>query len=303
MSLLQSDACRLCPRRCGVDRAGGGLGFCRSGPELAAASVTVHRGEEPVLGGGAVINLFMGHCTLRCAYCQNWQISRNDSNREWLDRDGVVERLFALLEEGFHTVGFVSPTHQLPAVCDLIKQIKHNGFDPVLVYNSSGYDDPQVLRELDGVFDIYLPDYKYADPHAAARWSAAGDYPVAALRALREMFRQKGSSLELDDEGRAVNGMIIRHLVLPGMVDNSLQVLQNIAEELSPALHISLMRQYAPAGPDPLPPPLDRPLSTREWEKVTGQFRQLGFYRGWVQSADAAVHYRPDFDRDLPFSS
>lgn len=302
LSLYSGPAgCRLCPRQCSVDRSAGETGFCTTGPELAAAGVWLHHGEEPVLGNGTVANLFLAHCTLQCRFCQNWQISRNTAVMRFPSPDEIYAQLISMLESGVDTVGFVSPGHQLPAVLQLISRVEAAGYRPVWVYNSSGYENPELLRAIEGRFDVYLPDFKYADPELAAALSGAVDYPAAALRTLREMFRQKGARLELDNRGRAVSGLIIRHMVLPGSVANSVGVLQQIAEELSTSVHISLMCQYTPSVPEPLPPPFDRAVNDAEWAAVLDLFEACGFYNGWVQEPASAGFYLPDFSSPRPF--
>ncbi len=222
-ALLKS--CTLCPRQCGVDRSAGAKGYCRIDDGFAIASITLHRGEEPVLSGGrGICNVFFSHCNLRCRYCQNVQISRNETRVKYGDWSlaQVVDRITAILESGVERLGFVSPSHMLPQMVTIIEALHRRGYHPVVVYNSNGYDRVEILRDLEQLVDVYLPDCKYSDAHLSAQWSGAGDYPSVAAAALKEMYRQKGHILHLDDDGLAVRGMIVRHLVLPGAVANSL---------------------------------------------------------------------------------
>lgn len=294
--------CRLCPRHCGVDRTRGRAGFCRSGAGLEIASICLHRGEEPPVGGvHGICNVFFSHCNLQCIYCQNHQISRNDLPAETMSLEHAVTEITAILARGVTHLGFVSPSHLVPQMKRLIHEVRRAGYDPVVVYNSNGYDEVETLRGLEEWVHVYLPDFKYMDSALAQRWSLAGDYPETARRALREMFRQKGSMVFFDERGLAERGLIIRHLVLPGQVENSLQVLQAIAADLSPLVHLSLMSQYRPMPRTAGLPPLDRPIGAAEYERVLAEMERLGFQRGWVQSLDSSDHYHPDFRRDHPF--
>lgn len=296
--------CDLCPRRCRIDRAAGPLGFCRTGIGYGIASITLHRGEEPVLSGAVgLCNVFFGHCNLRCRYCQNVQISRNHTpirGGDW-SLDEVVERIVAILAGGVNRLGFVSPSHMTVQMVAIIQALHRRGFYPVVVYNSNGYDRVSTLRALEPWVDVYLPDYKYSDPVLADAWSAVADYPEVAAAALREMYRQKGNLLHLDDDGLAGRGMIVRHLVLPGAVDNSLGVLRFLARELSPRITLSLMSQYQPIAEVAGVKPLDRNLLPEEYDQVVAEMERLGFEQGWIQEYTSAACYNPDFDRDKPF--
>jgi len=296
--------CRLCPRQCGVDRFAGPTGFCRTDAGYSIASITLHRGEEPVLSGDkGIINLFFGHCNLRCRFCQNFQISRNESRINAPDRSlqAIVAELASLLDTGVNRLGFVSPSHMVPQMMVIIREVQRWGYRPVIVYNSNGYDRVETLRQLEEVVDVYLPDCKYLDPVLAAAWSAAADYPQIAAQALIEMYRQKGNVLHLDDDGLVERGMIVRHLVLPDAVANSLAVLRFLAETLSPRLTLSLMSQYRPIAAVADHPSLNRLLLPAEYAQVVAEMERLGFSHGWVQEFASADCYNPDFDQDSPF--
>ena len=175
------------------------------------------------------------------------------------------------------------------------------GLRPVTVYNTNGYDKVETIKNLSGLIDVYLPDYKYFSAEYASEYSGAGDYPVVALKVLKEMYYQKGSNLHTDDDGNAVNGLLIRHLVLPGHVEESKRVLRTIAEELSPGVHLSLMSQYHPAYSVKRHPVLDRTLYREEYQEVVNEMDELGFRNGWIQDIDSNLSYRPDFSREHPF--
>lgn len=295
--------CRCCPRECEVDRTRTATGWCRTGERPLVSSVCAHRGEEPAVSGThGICNVFFAHCNLQCIYCQNHQISRNRSDGLWLeDIADIVREIERVLATGARGVGFVSPSHFVPQMREIIAQLRERGHDQRYVFNSNGYDKVETLQTLEGTIDSYLPDLKYMDERLAREYSGAPGYPDIATAALREMFRQKGANVFVDDDGYIESGMIIRHLVLPGHVDNSKAVLRWIAEELSPAVHVSLMSQYYPTPAVNGHPQLGRTLRPEEYEEVVAEFERLGFYRGWVQELGSDHSYRPDFELDHPF--
>ncbi len=296
--------CTLCPRECGADRFRGGTGYCRSDAGMNIASICVHIGEEPpVSGPDGICNIFFSGCNLRCIYCQNHEISRScwelrDSSPDY---DKALERIIRILDSGIKAVGFVSPSHVVPQVKAIIRGLNARGYRPVTVYNTNAYDKPGVIDSLDGVIDVYLPDYKYYSPVLSENYSDAGDYPGVAFNTIKRMYYQKGSVLRTDDDGRAENGMLIRHLVLPGSPDDSKAILKKIAEELSPGVHLSLMSQYHPTPYVMDHPELNRILYRQEYESVVKTMEELGFRNGWVQDMDSYRNYRPDFSREHPF--
>lgn len=297
-------SCRICPRDCNADRFQGKLGYCKAGAGFSISSICIHLGEEPVISGSkGICNIFFTHCNLQCIYCQNHQISCNtlDHSLQQMSLQEVIRQVVAILSTGINIVGFVSPSHYVPQVKVIVNTLRDLGLNPVFVYNTNGYDRPEVIRELESYIDIYLPDFKYADESLGRKYSDAGDYPSIALASLREMLRQKGTALPLGDEGYARKGIIIRHLVLPGHPGNSVNVLRTIAGELSNELHISLMSQYYPTYPVLNHEFLGRKLKAKEYAIVVRELENLGFENGWVQELESADHYRPDFDREKPF--
>lgn len=296
--------CTLCPRECRVNRNGKGIGYCKTDAGLNIASVCVHRGEEPVISGKeGICNIFFTGCNLRCVFCQNHEISRAEElirNSEQ-DLSIVLEQVAAILTKGVKSVGFVSPSHMVPQVKAIIAGLKSMGLSPVVIYNTNSYEKAETLKSLSGLVDVYLPDYKYVTPDLAFRLSDAYDYPEIALMALKEMYYQKGSSLSTDNEGNAENGLLIRHLVLPGYAEESKKVLKSIAEELSPGVHVSLMSQYHPTDRVKNHNSLGRALYKSEYESVVEAMEDLGFRNGWVQDMDSFQNYNPDFSRENPF--
>lgn len=292
-----------CPRNCAA--CASGQGYCHADsrrPEVAA--VVAHRGEEPPLAGSrGVCNIFFAHCNLQCVYCQNHAISRATVAESLIGCHSVgetVEAAALTLATTEAMLGLVSATQYADLVPQLVEGLWARGLHPTVVYNTNGYERVETLRALAPYVDIYLPDYKYADTALAARYSNAADYPDVALAALREMVYQKGTALPVDDNGLAFRGIIVRHLVLPGQVENSIACLQRLAE-VSTGLHVSLMAQYCPPEGLTLPDALGRRLQAEEYERVKEAFFDLGFYRGWVQELEAAEEYNPHFGEAVVF--
>jgi putative pyruvate formate lyase activating enzyme len=296
--------CRICPRNCNADRFGGKLGYCKADASFSISSIFAHRGEEPPISGDkGICNIFFTNCNLQCIYCQNYQIScnRNDYSREKMTLKEILVSITGILSTGINIVGFVSPSHFVPHVKVIINSLREVGLDPVFVFNTNCYDLPGVIRSLEYHIDVYLPDFKYSDPELSRKYSDAGDYPTVALSALKEMFRQKGAGLPLDERGYAQSGILVRHLVLPGHPENSINVLQTLAKEVSNDLHISLMSQYYPAHKAMHHESLGRTLKMKEYYSVVDQLEELGFEKGWVQHLSSSDTYRPDFESENPF--
>ncbi|MHB1350442.1 MAG: radical SAM protein [Desulfobulbaceae bacterium] len=296
-------ACRECPRGCGVNRLQGPTGFCATGAGFSVGAVCRHRGEEPVFGEEGVCNVFFTLCNLQCRYCQNYQISRKprpDIAHE-LALPELVARIRRILAEGVHHVGFVSPSHVFPQMEALMEELAGDRPAPLFVMNTNGYDLAEQIRRLEGRMHVYLPDLKYMDPDLSRRYSGCPDYPAVAQAALREMFRQKGPELVLDDQGGIESGLIIRHLVLPGQVENSKAALRFIARELSPEVTISIMAQYMPIPAVADDPELGRRLSSAEYEEVLEELDRLSMENGWVQDLTSQDYYCPDFALSHPF--
>lgn len=298
--------CGCCPRHCAVDRVAS-LGFCQAPLAPEVASVCVHGGEEPPLSGSrGVCNVFFAHCNLQCIYCQNLDISRaivSPHKIFYHSIDEVVSRIETILPQCENIVGFVSPSHYIDSLPVIVQRLHDDGFFPTVVYNSNGYDDIDALRRIEPYVDVYLPDMKYQDPALALRLSHVADYPERAGDAILEMCRQKGSGLLCDEHGLAFRGLIVRHLVLPGHVDNSLRVLDWLADHLPLNLHVSLMAQYYPPEGSTLPPPLNRTLSPVEYQQVVSHYQSLGFYNGWVQELSSNETFRPHFESQNAFDN
>ena len=290
--------CTLCPRRCGVARPDG---FCGAPKELEVASVCLHRGEEPPLSGTrGIVNVFFAHCNLQCIYCQNWQISGAKSGEWKVESDETLTDRICSMFSTLHStrstlIGFVTAAHYIDRIPAIVEEIRRRGISPTIVYNSGGYESVEALRQLEGYVDIYLPDLKYMDADLAARYSHAPDYPEVATEALREMRRQVGGGLKIGDDGMAYRGMLVRHLVLPGAVQNAIDCLDWLADNMPFSTGISLMAQYFPPRPG-LPAPLDRQLTQEEYDLVLDHLETLPFTNVWTQDLSSQSYYRPDFD-------
>ncbi|MBU0983735.1 MAG: radical SAM protein [candidate division Zixibacteria bacterium] len=299
--------CAVCPRECRVDRTRGERGICNTDDSFPVASICLHRGEEPVISGRrGICNVFFSHCNLQCEFCQNYQISQVSCGLKtsYSSLQDILDAIVASLAAGAKAVGFVSPSHVVPQMKVIIAALREFGYTPRLVYNTNGYDRRDTVTSLDGIIDVWLPDLKYLDNDLARRYSHAPGYVEAATTSIKEMYYQKGTSIHLDDDDEIESGLIIRHLVLPGEVDNSKAVLRWIAEALSPSVHVSLMSQYHPIPQTAGHATLGRTLRRDEYEEVVEEFHALGFYRGWVQELDSPSSYRPDFtDGGHPFET
>ena len=281
-------SCNLCPRQCGVDRTKGETGFCGGSDKALVAKAMLHKWEEPALAGdGGSGAIFFGGCTLGCKYCQNRAISGKPVGKP-VDSARLRAIMEDLIAQGAENIDLVTPTHYLPTILPALEEKL-----PVpVVYNCGGYERVETLRKLAGKVDIYLPDMKYADPLLAQQLSGARDYFPVAAAAIREMVRQVGPVQWQGD--KVVKGVIIRHLILPGCVDNSLKVLDWIGENFAPGqVLVSLMRQYTPMGG--LSAPFDRKVTDEEHDAVLS-WMYLNDLEGFTQEADAATReFIPDF--------
>ncbi|MCU0559949.1 MAG: radical SAM protein [Desulfobacterales bacterium] len=239
--------CTLCPRGCRVDRVAGELGVCRTGRFARVASFTPHFGEErPLVGNLGSGTIFFTHCNLLCLFCQNFEISHEGAGEEVSDEE-LAAMMIALQEQGCHNINFVSPSHVVPQILKALEIAVAMGLRVPLVFNTGGYDLPETLELLEGVVDIYMPDFKFWDAGIAERACQAADYPQVVQAAIREMHRQVGD-LALDEDGIARRGLLVRHLVLPGGLAGTRQVMRFIAGEISRDTYVNVMSQYRPCG-------------------------------------------------------
>jgi putative pyruvate formate lyase activating enzyme len=303
------ERCTVCPRDCFNNRLNDEIAACYSGRLPIVSSYTAHFGEEPPLvGQKGAGNIFFGNCNLRCVYCQNYQISQ--THKQQLQNEITHERLAEMMLElkarGCHNINFVSPTHFAPQMARGILIAAEHGLDLPIVYNTNAYDSVEVLRLLEGIVDVYLPDLKYADNDSGYQYSKVSGYKDYSRLALKEMYRQTGAELVFDERGLLKRGLVIRLLVLPNDIASVSESIEWIRDELSPRCTISLMAQYYPthqAETNQRYMLLSRRIRESEWMKAVSSLELMNAEEGWVQEFDgASFYYRPDFsDADKPF--
>lgn len=303
------ESCTVCPKDCGNNRLRDEIAACYSGKLPIVSSYTAHFGEEPALSGkNGAGNIFFGNCNLRCAYCQNYQISQTwrEQKRNETTHERLAEMMLELQSKGCHNIGFVSPTHFAPQMARAILIAAQNGLTLPIVYNTNAYDSVEVLQLLENIVDIYLPDLKYADNAIGLEFSKIRDYATFARNAIKEMHRQTGDELIYDDNGMLQRGLVIRLLVLPNDLAEIEESLRWVKSDLSPKVAISLMAQYYAtnkAATDDRYILLSRKITEREWFSAITILEELEFENGWTQEFNGASHYyRPNFDdAETPF--
>jgi len=272
------ESCSVCPRDCKVNRIEGERGFCRAGflPEVSSSSP--HFGEEqPLVGFHGSGTIFLTHCNLGCLYCQNYSISHLDEGEE-ISIEQLSRMMVAMQSLGCHNINFVSPTHYVPQILAALPNAITLGLSVPLVYNTGGYDTVETLKLLDGIFDIYMPDFKYSTEEVAEEYSRARDYPLVAKQAIKEMFRQVGD-LVLDDRGIALRGLLIRHLVLPSGLAGTQDVMRFLSQDISENTYVNIMAQYYPCGDIHPGSPLYRRISKLEYLKAVEIAKKEGITR------------------------
>ncbi|MDD5552776.1 MAG: radical SAM protein [Candidatus Omnitrophica bacterium] len=279
-NLLRS--CALCPRKCGVNRLNNERGFCRAGVKARVCSYMPHHGEEPPISGtrGSGTIFFSG-CNMACVYCQNYEFSQKDEGREFETRE-LSEAMLNLQSQGCHNINLVTPTHFMPQILKSLELAVPKGLNIPLVYNTSGYESADILRFLDGIVDIYLPDMRYAGNNISAKYSGAPGYPEFNRAALKEMHRQAGLA-QLDENGLIKRGLIIRHLVLPNNVSGTEKIMKFVAQSLSKDTYISLMSQYTPYHKANSYKDICRRVNFEEYEYAKMIMERCGLSNGWTQ--------------------
>jgi putative pyruvate formate lyase activating enzyme len=303
------ERCTVCPRDCLNNRLKDEIAACYSGRLPIVSSYTAHFGEEPALvGKNGAGNIFFGNCNLRCVYCQNFQISQRHKEeiRNQITHERLAELMLELQARGCHNVNFVSPTHFAPQMARGITLAAEQGLNLPIVYNTNAYDSEDVLKLLDGIVDVYLPDLKYAENEAGYEYSKVREYTDYARKAIAEMYRQTGDELVFGDDGLLKRGLVIRLLVLPNDLAGVRESLEWIKDTLSPRVAVSMMAQYYAtnrAATDDRYTLLSRRITESEWMRALTALDELGMEEGWMQEFDGVSHYyRPDFsDRDIPF--
>ena len=292
--------CTLCPRDCRVDRTQGADGVCRTGHLASVSHALLHFGEEPIISGKSGSGtIFFSGCNLKCLFCQNYQLSWLLEGEPVTD-EGLASLMLGLQAEGAHNINFVSPSHVVLPILRALRIALARGLDIPLVWNSNGYDSLNVVQALEGVIDIYLPDLKYHSPVLSKKYSAAPDYFAKASEAVREMTLQQ-PSLDLGRTGTARKGVVVRHLVLPGAVEDTLALLDWIGKNLSPYIGLSLMSQYHPCFR--APKEIQRSVSLEEYRRAADKAVARGLDHLFLQPDPFGPdeHLVPDFKKDKPF--
>ena len=276
LSLLEN--CSVCPHTCGVDRLAGEVGKCRTSHRAMVSSYGPHFGEETQLvgrhGSGTV---FFTNCNLRCVFCQNYSISQL-GNGETVDSQQLADIMLSLQNKGCHNINLVSPTHVVPQILEALELAVQSGLHIPLVYNSGGYDSTETLKILDGIIDIYMPDMKYDDEGIAREFSGIEDYPEVNKAAIREMYRQTGD-LQMDEEGIAQNGLLVRHLVLPHGLAGTKRIVNFLSKEISANTYVNIMAQYHPRYKALQIPALGRRISSAEFGEALSLAQEAGLSR------------------------
>ncbi len=296
--------CQLCPRRCRVDRLAGQRGVCGETAVCRIASAAPHFGEEPPISGrlGSGTIFFAG-CSCRCFFCQNYQISTAGQGRE-VAPDELLDAAITLAKQAVHNLNLVTPTHFLPHLQLLVRQLRQAGLDLPVVYNCSGYERPELVDRLAGTVDIFMPDFKFSSPELASRIIGAPDYPTVALDSLRRMVADQGFLEPFDPEGEktAATGVLVRHLVLPGELDNTFDLLHLLRHEFGRMLPLSVMSQYRPMPACHQRGQLNRTVTPEEYEQVCERLAELDFQQVFLQPLFHDTGFVPDFQRDQPFA-
>jgi putative pyruvate formate lyase activating enzyme len=272
--------CRLCPRECRVNRLDGEIGVCQARAELTVSSAFPHFGEEaPLVGSHGSGTVFLTHCNLRCIFCQNYDISHLGSG-EQMSSSELTRIMLRLQEMGCHNINFVTPTHYAPQIVASLPEAIERGLRLPIVYNCSGYEAIEVIRLLEGIVDIYMPDAKYLDEKYSKRFSNAPDYPEVIKKVLKEMYRQVGD-LTINSKGIAERGLLIRHLVMPGGIASSEALLKFIAEEISVHSYVNIMEQYRPEYRAHEYPEINRRITHKEYLEAIQWAKHYRLYRGF----------------------
>lgn len=291
------EKCNICPRKCNIDRDNGKTGFCGvPSDRIIAARAALHMWEEPCISGeeGSGTVFFSG-CTLRCVYCQNYDIARAVTGKE-ITKERLVEIFLELQAKGANNINLVTPTHYTKEIIWAVKKAREEGLHLPIVYNCSGYESVKTLKNLESIVDIYLTDFKYMQNAMAKKYSKAEDYPEVAKRALDEMFRQQPEA-EFDERGMMTKGIIVRHLLLPGYLDNAKEIVKYVYETYEDKVFLSLMNQYTPLPQVESFPEINRKVTEEEYEELVDYAIEIGVESGFIQEGETAEEsFIPAFD-------
>ncbi len=287
--------CTLCPRNCNVNRVNGSLGYCRADAEVTAARAALHFWEEPCISGtNGSGTVFFSGCSLGCVYCQNYDISRYQAGKK-ISKERLAEIFLELQEQKAHNINLVTPGHYVPSIVNAVQRARAMGLIIPIVYNSSGYEKVETIKMLEGIVDIYLPDFKYLGEKMANRYSKSGDYFQIASKAIKEMVRQTGEAVFEDEIMK--KGVIVRHLLLPGGLEDSKRVIKYLYETYQDTIFISIMNQYTPLEQVKEYPEINRKVTEEEYDALVDYALELGVENGFIQEGETASEsFIPAFD-------
>lgn len=288
--------CNLCPRECDVDRGLGKIGFCKVPNHIKVARAELHFWEEPCISGeeGSGTVFFSG-CNLRCVYCQNKKIAEGVYGKK-ITVDRLAAVFLELQEKGANNINLVTPSHYVLQIIEALKKAKTMGLSIPVVYNSSAYEKVETLKLLEGLVDVYLPDLKYVNEHLSKKYSNASNYPGVAKEAIKEMVRQVGNA-QFNEKGILIKGVVVRHLVLPGYINDSKEVIKYLFETYGNDIFISILSQFTPLEGLEKYPEINRKLTKKEYEEVVDFAIEIGVENGFIQEGDVAKEsFIPDFD-------
>jgi putative pyruvate formate lyase activating enzyme len=296
------ESCSICPRRCKVNRLKNEKGFCKTGLKPKVCSYMPHHGEEPAISGTQGSGtIFFSHCNMACVYCQNYEFSQLGQGRE-VDFEELAQYMLELQGMACHNINLVTPTHVMPQILKALELAIPKGLKIPIVYNTGGYELPEMIKLLEGIVDIYLPDMRYADSGTAVKYSSAPDYPEYNQAAVKEMHRQAGVA-KMDNQGIIKSGLVIRHLVLPNNLCGTDKIMKFIKDSVSEDTYISLMSQYMPYYKAAEFSEISRRLKDKEYEEAKLIMQSYGLYNGWVQESYgserfAGIHIKPALKKD-----
>lgn len=290
--------CNLCPRNCNIDRSKK-IGFCKSTDKIKIARFSLHQWEEPCISGeNGSGTVFFSGCSLKCVYCQNYTLSHENKGKE-ISIERLSEIFLDLQSQNAHNINLVTPTHFVPQIIEALKIAKDGGLHIPIVYNSSGYESIETIKKLNGYIDVYLPDFKYYSNEIAQKYSGVSDYFENATATLNEMFKQVGEFV-LDENGMIKRGMVIRHLILPGFIEDSKSVIEHVYNLFRDKVFISIMNQYTPLKNVQKYPEINRKITDEEYDDVINFALELGIENAFIQEGGTAEEsFIPDFNCDV----
>lgn len=296
MNLMKE--CIICPRNCKVDRTKGNRGYCRETDKLVVARASLHVWEEPCISGtNGSGTVFFSGCSLGCVYCQNFNISKGMSGKE-ISTERLAEIFLELQSKGAHNINLVTPTHFVVQIIDAIIMSRNNGLNIPIVYNTSGYEKVEIIKMLEGHVSVYLPDLKYMDENIAKKYSNCQDYFSHASKAIEEMVRQTGE-IEFDENGMVIKGVIVRHMTLPGYLDDSKNIIKYLYETFKHKIYLSIMNQYTPLTEVSKYPEINRKITEEEYDELVDFAVDIGVENGFIQEGETALEsFIPDFDNE-----